>query len=96
MALATARPGRPCAVAVIPFQNQRKVQLLDEFYAVCATFRYRETVALSRALGIHPRTVENWKYKITFPRWDVAVDVIEWVRLGKPVNMVPPSQRKVM
>jgi len=92
MALGTARGGRPCAVAVLPFRNARKVGLLEEFYGVCATFHYREIVALSRVLSVSPRTVENWKYGLTFPRWDIAVDVIEWDKNGRPIIMVPSSE----
>jgi hypothetical protein len=96
MVMATARTGRPCVVADIPFQNQRKVQLLEEFYAACSTFRYRETMALSRALGVQPSTVENWKYQLTFPRWDIAVDIIEWVKMGKPVTKRPAGSTNLM
>ena len=97
MTVATVGPGRPCPVAEIPFCNERKTKLLEEFYAVCSTFRYRETVALSRALGVQTRTIENWKYQQSFPRWDIAVDVIEWVKMGKPCKMMPAgSARQVM
>lgn len=92
MALGTARGGRPYPVALIPFNNERKVGLLDEFWTTCAAFHYRETMAISRALGVEPRTVERWKYRESFPRWDIAVDVIEWVNQGKPVRMVSPSE----
>jgi len=92
MPLGTSRAGRPCPVAVIPFQNERKVGLLEEFYGVCADFHYREIMAVSRALRVTPRAVESWKYREKFPRWDIAVDVIEWANQGKPVVMVSPSQ----
>lgn len=92
MALGTARAGRPYAVAEIPFQNERKVGLLEEFYDACSTFHYREIMAVSRALGVTPVTVGNWKYKTTFPRWDMAVDVIEWVKQGKPIRLVSQSE----
>ena len=92
MVMATAGRGRPCSVAEIPFSNERKVKLLQEFYGACATFRYPEIMAVSRALGVHRATVERWKYQLTFPRWDIAVDVIEWVRQGKPTKVVPPSE----
>ena len=92
MALGTARAGRPYAVAEIPFQNERKVGLLDEFYDACSSFHYREIMAVSRALRVQPCTVERWKYKETFPRWDIAVDVIEWVNQGKPIRLVSQSE----
>lgn len=91
MTVATVGAGRPCAVAVIPFQNDRKVGLLEEFYAVCSTFRYRDQMALSRALHITDRAVRSWRYREKFPRWDIAIDVIEWVNQGKPIIMVSPS-----
>jgi hypothetical protein len=82
----------------MPFSNARKVQLLEEFYGVCATFRYPEIMAVSRALGISDRTIRRWKYQESFPRWDIAIDVIEWVRMGKPVEMTPavPQIRNMM
>jgi len=92
MALGTARGGRPCVVAVIPFNNARKVGLLQEFYAVCASFHYPEIMAVSRALRIHYTTVEKWKYRQSFPRWDIAVDVIEWNKNGKPMVRISPSE----
>lgn len=92
MALGTAKCGRPYAVAEIPFQNERKVGLLEEFYGVCAGFHYREITAVSRALGVETRTVENWKYGLTFPRWETAIDVIEWVKRGKPIRKVLQSE----
>ncbi len=95
MPLGTARCGRPYAVAVIPFRNDRKVGLLDEFYDTCSTFHYREIMAVSRAFGVHQSTVEKWKYKLTFPRWDIAVDVIEWAKQGRPIRMVSQSQTLV-
>jgi hypothetical protein len=87
--------GRPCAVAEIDFDNDRKLKLLDEFYYACANLNYLEIMALSRALGVWPSTVKNWKYKITLPRWDIAIDVIEWVRQGKPMKKVYQSGEEV-
>jgi len=92
MALATVGRGRPCAVAVIPFSNARKVKLLEEFYGICATFHYPEIVAVSRGLRVSQNAVERWKYGLSFPRWDIAVDVIEWDKKGRPIVMVPPSE----
>ena len=86
------KDGRPGLVAVVPFRNSRKMALLNEFYETCAAFRYPDIVALSRAFRMQPRTIENWKYKVTFPRWDIAVDVIEWVRAGKPTVRMSTSK----
>jgi len=77
MVMTTARIGRPYFVAKINFKNDRELGLRDEFYKVCATFHYREIMALSRALQISDRTVRAWKYKETFPRWDIALAVID-------------------
>lgn len=92
MRVATVGAGRPCAVAVIPFQNDRKVGLLEEFYAACSTFRYHDQMALSRALHVTDRAVRSWRYREKFPRWDIAIDVIEWVNRGKPIVLQSPSQ----
>lgn len=96
MAIGIGKRGRPYFVADIPFENDTKLQLLDDFYKVTATFRYRDIMALSRCLSVHPSTVENWKYKVTFPRWDIAVDVIEWAKRGKPMHLVSQSQPVTM
>jgi hypothetical protein len=63
MAILGARTGRPCFVADIPFDNDRKLELLDEFYKVCNTFHYRDMMAVSRAFNISDRTIRRWKYK---------------------------------
>ena len=80
--------GRPYFVADIPFDNHKRLRLLDQFYKATAQFRYRDIMALSRAFSVHPGTVENWKYRLTFPRWDIALDVIDWVKRGKPMDLV--------
>ena len=84
----TGRTGRPYFVAKIDFENDRTIELMDEFYRACSAFRYREMMALSRALGISDRTIRAWKYKETFPRWDIALQVIDWVKHGKPMEKV--------
>jgi hypothetical protein len=95
MAVTCLRGGRPYAVAEINFDNDRKLQLLNEFYNVCNSFNYRDMMALSRALGVCFVTVARWKYKITFPRWDTAIDVIEWVNCGKPIRLESSSRDEV-
>jgi len=70
------------------FTNDKRLELLREFYAITATFKYREVMALSRALKLHPRTIDRWKYGETFPRWDTALDVIAWAKAGKPMTLV--------
>jgi len=92
MVVATVGAGRPRAVADINFDNNEKVAFIERFQSVCSTFHYHEEMALSRALGITDRAVRSWKYKEYFPRWDTAVDVLDWVDRGKPIRLVPPSQ----
>lgn len=84
--LARETRGRPYYTADIPFTNDIKVQLLERFYAAVSAFKYREVMAVARQLGVHERTVLRWKYRESFPRYDVAIGIIEWVRLGKPVT----------
>lgn len=88
MAIGIERRGRPYYVADIPFDNDPKMRLLNDFYKVTAKFHYREIMALSWCLHVNPSTVEKWKYRLTFPRWDIAVDVIAWAKRGKPMNLV--------
>jgi hypothetical protein len=88
MAILTEKRGRPYYVARVPFSNDRKLAFMDEFYNITRTFHYREIMALSRALNVTPVTVQNWKYKTTFPKWDIAYDVIDWYRNGKPMDLV--------
>ena len=98
MTLPIETRGRPFFVATIPFQNQRTLELLDEFYAIVSTFRYREVMAVSRALNVSSRTIERWKYRETFPRWDTAIAVIEWHKQGRPVQrrLQRQSRRNLM
>jgi hypothetical protein len=88
MAISLKRPGRPCLVAVINFSGDPDYPFWDEFYKVCSSFHYAEIMALSRAFGLSPRTVENWKYRISFPRNGIAQQVVAWVEQGKPMKKV--------
>ena len=82
------KSGRPYYVANIPFNNDRKMAFMDRFYKITATFHYREIMALAHAFNVSPVTIQNWKYKTTFPRWEIAYDVIDWYRRGKPMDKV--------
>jgi hypothetical protein len=95
MVVATRASGRPRVMADIDFDNPLKRQFVDDFQSACSTFQYRELMALSRSLGVTRLTVERWKYKIYFPRWDMAADVLDWVQRGKPIKLVPASQSGV-
>jgi len=92
MAVSCSRAGRPCLVADIDFSKDTELAFWDRFYEVCADFRYAEVMGVSRALGVSARTVENWKYKLTFPRKGIAQQVIDWVEQGKPMKRVLPGQ----
>lgn len=82
--------GRPRFVATLPFMADSELKFRDKFYGICATFKYREVMALSRALGICPRTIETWKYKERMPNFYTAMQVIEWNDRGRPMEQVPP------
>ena len=90
MTVACVRAGRPCLVADINHSNDKELEFWDRFYKACSNFRYAEIMALSRALGVSSRTVENWKYKLTFPRKGMAQQVIDWVDNNKPMKQVRP------
>ena len=95
MAVGCSRAGRPCFVADIDFSNDLQLAFRDDFYAACAEFRYREIVALARACGVGISTVENWKYRMTFPRKDIAQQIIDWVARGKPMKQRRPFPEAV-
>lgn len=84
--LAPETRGRPYYTADIPFTNDAKVQLLEQFYAAVSAFKYREVMAVARQLRVHERTVLRWKYRESFPRYDTAMAIIDWVRQGKPMT----------
>jgi len=90
MAVTCSRAGRPRFVAEIDFSNDLQLAFRDEFRDVCSDFQYRETVAVSRACGVDIRTVRNWKYGLTFPQKDIAQQIIDWVRAGKPMRQERP------
>jgi hypothetical protein len=88
----TARKGgRPCPVAVM-YDARLDVTFYEQFYAACSTFGYRDIMAVSRRLDVSPRTVRNWKYHKTLPVDQIVFAVVEWVKEGKPTEMVPPDQ----
>jgi hypothetical protein len=87
--------GRPYYIADLDFENNRMFEFQDQFYQACAEFLYQDIVQLSRALGVHPRTVSRWKNKETFPRYEIAVAIIQWVEQGKPNTKVYQSEFEV-
>jgi len=88
VAVSSNAPGRPYYRADIPFRNETKVQFLDEFYGAIAKLTYREVMALSRTLSVHPSTIYNWKYRLSFPKYHIAIDIIQWSKRGKPLNKI--------
>jgi hypothetical protein len=87
------RGGRPRYVAVIDESKDLAQPYYDTFYEICNTFKYRDIMALSRALGIHASTVEKWKYRKSMPAFATYLYVIEWVRLGKPMKTELPGRK---
>lgn len=79
-------PGRPYYVADIPFENDRRIALLTEFYNITKKLHYRDIVALARAFNMTERTIYAWHYGERFPRYDIMMDVIEWAKRGKPMR----------
>ena len=90
MAVSCSKAGRPRFVAEINFNNDLQLAFRDEFHSVCSDFRYREIAAVSRACGVDIRTVKNWKYGMTFPQKDIAQQIIDWVKAGKPMRQERP------
>lgn len=95
MVVAIAKRGRPFHIAEINYETDSEVKLRDQFYKACSTFHYCDIMALSRAIGVEPRTVERWKYKEVFPSWYVALQIIDWVKRGKPMREVSSWQSAV-
>ena len=85
--------GRPYSVADIPFVLGKTQKLWDDFYNATKALNYKEQMALARYFEIHPNTVRNWKYRVTFPRYSIALDVIDWVKRGKPTILHPQSDK---
>lgn len=76
--------GRPVHVAVIPWNNDRAVDLIREFWDATSGLNYRDRMALSRACRVHEGTVRRWKYKVHVPQYDTMLAIIAWVKDGKP------------
>ena len=89
--LVTNKGGRPHYVARLP--KDQSLQFRDNFYQACSTFKYRDIVALSRALGTSPRAVISWKYRERMPRISTALSVLEWTKQGKPMQLESPGQK---
>lgn len=86
-----SRRGRPRLVA----QTTSKDLVLpyyDNFYDACEKLRYRDIMALSRALNVHSRTVEAWKYREKKPSFRKMLEVMDWIQAGKPMELQPSSQ----
>ena len=75
--------GRSFKVAVIRWDNDRTLALLDEFGKATRDLTYGERMALSRACMVTETTVRHWQYRVCSPRWDTMLAVIDWVKAGK-------------
>jgi len=88
------RLGRPRFVAQLGDTDLAQ-SYYDDFYNACATLRYRDIMALSRALNVHTRTIESWKYNEKRPDFSIMLEVIDWTKQGKPMFTEQPGQKKV-
>jgi len=86
--LAIQRRGRPYFVPKVSGAYDTRLRFQDKFYGVCSTFHYREIAGWARFLGCHTFTVERWKYGMAFPKDDVAQQIIDWDRDGRPWEKV--------
>lgn len=90
----TGRRGRPRRQAVIDWCTDPAKFYYDRFYEACKSLSYSDCLALSYGLDISLRQVYNWRSSVCFPRdIGLALLVMDWVRLGKPVKLV--SQREI-
>jgi len=90
MAVTCSRAGRPCFIADIDPSNDEQLALRDVFHNACKGFCYRDIAGLARMYGVTTRTVDNWKYGLTYPRKDIAQQIINWVEAGKPMKQKRP------
>lgn len=84
--------GRPRFVAELTSEDLA-LPFYDSFYQACGTFKYRDIVALSRALDVNPRTIESWKYREKRPDFTKMLFVIEWIKQGKPMRLESQSHK---
>jgi len=89
-----SRLGRPRYVAELNFSTDPAIAFRESFYAACSTLRYRDIMALSRALNYSTRAIESWKYKEKMPSTYIALRVIEWTKQGKPMKLERPTDYK--
>ena len=88
MAVTCVKVGRPYFIPKVNVVNDGELELCDKFYKICSTFHYREVAGWSRILGVHTSTVERWKYKLTWPGYYIAQQIIEWDNDGRPWEKV--------
>ena len=85
-ALGRPTPGRPVWVADIPFENDKTLHIIREFYGIVKGLNYRELMGLARAFNFTERTVYAWRYGERVPRHEIMEWVIDWAKLGKPMR----------
>ena len=91
-----SRRGRPPYVAQLDLVHDPALEFYTSFYTVCESFRYRDIMALSRALGISASAIEKWKYGQRMPRIGTALTVLDWVSQGKPMTTQPNKTETTM
>ena len=89
--------GRPIQAAVIPFDGTAKLRVLQDFNAAIKALSWREVSGLAYTLNRHRDTVARWKYGHQTPSAWTMLEVIDWVRQGKPSRpVIPRENRKPM
>lgn len=84
--------GRPYHVADIPFGRDPDQELYNQFYNVCRSLSYYDTIVLARALKVDVRAVRYWQAHRYFPRRGTAMLIIDWVERGKPRKVITQAQ----
>lgn len=83
-------------MAQLDYSKDIYLPYIDSFHDACSQLRYRDIMALSRALQVHPRTIESWKYHEKLPKMEFILHVIDWVKQGKPMESATPASNTGM
>ena len=89
--------GRPIQAAIIPFDSTAKLRVLQDFNTAIKALTWQEVTGLAYTLNRHRDTVARWKYGNQVPNAWTMLEVIDWVRQGKPSRpVIPRENRKPM
>ncbi len=67
--------------------------LQERFVNALKAFTKSDCIYLSRAIGIHERQVERWKYENVMPSDGYCVfATVEWAEKGKPIERVDADE----